>query len=584
MKKKALFLFLFFWLFGSLIPETNPWGELKKIYFYDSLNKYTRVMESLNDVDIHRIKRSDKKEFARQFIQMGDKYFNENRMDLSENFYQRALAISPDYWFVYNRLEKINRERGKFFFNVKNLFKQFSTILSDFEASFILFNHFFNVLFFSSILIFFILAILLFVKYFKLSGNDLFIDQSNSLSWKMVFLVALLLLWPLLFFSGWMVYPFLVVGFLWRYLGDSERKSIVFGIIIIGVTSLLFAFNKVILDHYKTDGFNDVKKVFGGELVEKMEYEKYDNELKVYLSLSYYENNRLKMAEDILKSTGEGYRNKLKYILLGNIYYKFENIAESIKYFRMALKLDDRNDIALNNFSLVLLENDNPEVFKSWSKRYPEINGYKNSNLVLKDIDVSQMFLWRRLLNLNGQDFNLWIFTAGILKSLFTLPISYCLLIFFGYVVLMPRIFSRLGKSTYCSKCKKIIKESSVHRSYKLCNDCYQLFMIKDVIFLEAKILKEKELSRKSRKRNFFVLLASLVIPGLRLNFTSQNRLFVVLAGLFYFFLGYTILNKLVFEKVFLSPPIFLNIVGGVAVFLYFLTNLYTLRGSENGI
>ncbi|MCK4835852.1 MAG: hypothetical protein KAT17_04410, partial [Candidatus Aminicenantes bacterium] len=303
----------------------------------------------------------------------------------------------------------------------------------------------------------------------------------------------------------------------------------------------------------------------------------------ILLSLSYYENNQLETAEDILKSTGESFRNKIKFILLGNICYKFENITESIKYFRMALRLDDSSDIALNNFTLVLLKNNNPEVFKSWAKRYPEINEYKNNTLLLKEIELSQIFLWRRVLNLTEQKFNFWFLFKNILQSLFSLPVIYCILIFIGYIFIIPRLFFQVGKSTYCSKCFKIIKESSANRSYKLCNDCYQLFMIKDVIFLEAKILKEEELSKKTKKNTIIVLLFSLIIPGLKLNFTSKNRMFIILTGLFYFLLGYFILNTYVLEKVFLSPPLFLNFVGGLAVVLYFLINIYTLRGSEDG-
>ena len=250
----------------------------------------------------------------------------------------------------------------------------------------------------------------------------------------------------------------------------------------------------------------------------------------------------------------------------------------------MALSLDDSSDIALNNFTMVLLKNNNPEVFKSWAKRYTEIDEYKNNVLHLKEIQLSQMFLWRRLINLNGSHFNLWNFSGNILKNFLTLPVIYYLFIFMIYIFLIPRLFSNLGKSTYCSKCSKIIKEASVHRSYKLCNDCYQLFMIKDVIFLEAKILKEKELAKKSRKKILFILLLSFIVPGLKLMYTDQQRRFMIFSGLFYFLIGYFLVNYFVMKKIFLTLPIFINFIGGLAILLYFILNIYALRGNENGI
>ena len=40
-------------------------------------------------------------------------------------------------------------------------------------------------------------------------------------------------------------------------------------------------------------------------------------------------------------------------------------------------------------------------------------------------------------------------------------------------------------------------------KSHALCDGCYQLFLIKDPIFLEAKILKEKEISRQFAPEEF---------------------------------------------------------------------------------
>jgi hypothetical protein len=107
--------------------------------------------------------------------------------------------------------------------------------------------------------------------------------------------------------------------------------------------------------------------------------------------------------------------------------------------------------------------------------------------------------------------------------------------------------------------------------------------MIKDVIFLEAKILKEKELSRKSRRKTFYMLLVSLIVPGLKLVFSNQQRRFIIFSGLFYFLTGYFLVSNIAMRNLFSSPPMFVHFIGGLAVLFYFVLNIYALRGDENG-
>jgi hypothetical protein len=140
-----------------------------------------------------------------------------------------------------------------------------------------------------------------------------------------------------------------------------------------------------------------------------------------------------------------------------------------------------------------------------------------------------------------------------------------------------------IGGSTYCSKCSKIIKEASVHKSYKLCDECYQLFLIKDVIFLEAKILKEKELNKKFRKKYTLGLLFSVLIPGLNFTYKERNRLFILLASLFYFLLGFSLIGTFVFTDVFSTAPIILSLIGMLAFLVHFIVNILSIVGDYDG-
>ena len=148
----------------------------------------------------------------------------------------------------------------------------------------------------------------------------------------------------------------------------------------------------------------------------------------------------------------------------------------------------------------------------------------------------------------------------------------------------MKKVFQNLGKSTHCSKCSKIIKEVSVHKSYKLCDECYQLFLIKDVIFLEAKILKEKELKRKYRKKYLANLIFSIIIPGLNLLNKEKGKLFVGVSLVFWLLLGFACFGIIIFSDIYSLAPIFLNYIGFLAILMYLLINIFSLRGDDYGL
>ena len=154
-----------------------------------------------------------------------------------------------------------------------------------------------------------------------------------------------------------------------------------------------------------------------------------------------------------------------------------------------------------------------------------------------------------------------------------------------AYVSLLKRLFPALGQSIFCSKCAKIIKKMSIEQaqSHALCDGCYQLFLIKDPIFLEAKILKEKEIHRQFGIRNSLLLLASLFIPGFILNFKDKGKAFTVLFLVFADVFGFSLFTALNFKGIFGAVPMFLNLIGTAAVLLYLAINVYSLKGHPDG-
>ena len=124
MKPKILFVILLLFCSGVILPAPNPWGEIKKIHFYDSIKKYDQVLVHLEGIDFERVKRGEQKEIATRLIRFGDHYLNLGLYDHAEAFYRKVLLQSADYWFLYNKLDKINRAKGAWFFKLSYLFKQ----------------------------------------------------------------------------------------------------------------------------------------------------------------------------------------------------------------------------------------------------------------------------------------------------------------------------------------------------------------------------------------------------------------------------------------------------------------------------
>lgn len=567
-----------------LFPASNPWGNLKKIHFYDSLNNYEKVLEHLQQIDTKGLRKQEKTNLGQQLITFGDHYLSKKQYKTAESFYTKVISFSPGYWHLYNKLEKIEHEQGSSFISFSNAFKQLAVLLKDFKSSFIFVNHFLNMLFFASLFMFLLFSMVMFYKYFKLAGHDLLFKENGSLSFPMLLLLLGLLLWPLIMLSGWMIYPFLISGFLWVYINENEKKAIIYLLILVGIMSLVYSFNIRMERTIKTNRFNIIQQVYNGKLFEREVYEKFDNPLKVAQAFSYYETRQYDTALEILASTGSHYVNRFKYELMANIYYKSENFDESINYYDQAMRLDDSNQVTLNNFTLALLKNDDQDTFKENSRRYPAIDDYMKTVSTFIEPEISPTsFLWRRLVSDSDQKFEFGAFITRLLGEFFVFPVFFFILGFVLYIFGLKKVLPILGGSTYCSKCSKIIKEATVHRSYKLCEECYQLFSIKDVIFLEAKILKEKELTKRFRKKYIAALLFSVLIPGINLNIKEKNRTFVLLSLFFYFLLGFAVIGSMVFTGIFNTSPVILNLVGMLALIYYFIINLFSIMGDYDG-
>ena len=178
------------------------------------------------------------------------------------------------------------------------------------------------------------------------------------------------------------------------------------------------------------------------------------------------------------------------------------------------------------------------------------------------------------------------LFRSVVAGEFLRFPVLLALLAMAAYIFLLRRFVPSLGQSIFCSKCGKIIRKMSIEQaqSHALCEDCYQLFLIKDPIFLEAKLLKEKEIGRQAGRKHLLQLAISLVVPGFILNFRDRSKVFALLFFTFAVVFGLFLVNSLNFKGVFGVAPMFLNLIGLVAVALYLVIAVISLRRAGDGI
>ena len=423
----------------------------------------------------------------------------------------------------------------------------------------------------------------MFFKYFKLVTHDFILGGNSKFQNKKLILLLILLLWPLAVLGGWGYYPFLFCGFMWFYFDHADRVNIKRIVGILLAMTLISSVNNYLEKSLQSPGFQTIKNIYAGHLFPEQSYNPFDNEMKVMQAYAYYNQHKTDTALDILQSTGNNYNSTLKLNLLGNIYFEKGNITQSIQFYRQSLSLDDQNKVTLKNFTLALLKNDDPELFKFYQKNYPEILGYKDKITVPQTIKLPETILWKRLLNFSWQDFHFWNFLGNIAVEFFKFPILLACLLMLVYISLLKKLSPLLGQSTFCNKCAKIIKKKSIEQAHTLCEDCYQLFLIKDPIFLEAKIIKEKEISRKSRFQYSLSLIVSLFIPGFCLNFKNKNNVFTFTFLLFFNVFGFYLFSALTFKNFFGTIPMFINFIGIFAIILYLAINAYSLLGDDHG-
>jgi len=596
MIKKIIVLTILVILLSSLgYSDANQWGNINLLFYYDSMGMQNEVLDKLNKIDLTVLPRSEQDKIVKKLIALADSKLKTNKK-LSKLIYMKIIKEAPKYWFVENKIVYIEKNGDKPYYNFKTSISQLIKIGRNFASSFLILNFFVNSFLYALLFVLFIFALVLLLKYFKLFANDTLINTEMGFIKKNIIMVLVFFMWPLLFFSGWIIYPFIIFGIFYRYLSKSERRTVYTLFVLSVVALLIFSFVNVLTNNFKSEDFKTDRLLCSGDY-NSDDYSMLNNNQKVVYALLNYRKGLLLKTMEILNSVDEDRYREMKEVLLGNLYYKkyihssgIDKTAldKSIEHYLKVLRENKDNKVAVNNLAIALIrtvhDKDMEKVYASYVQRYPELDDMKYSILKLKTPVLDENYLWKCLLMQPDDSFNPLKLLKNTLIKFISYPFMYFFLIFLLYAKFIKKLFRLLGTSTKCSKCSKIINKKNIHKSYNLCNDCHQLFLIKDVIFLEAKLLKEKEIKKKNLHLFMKIVLSSIFIPGLNLNFKQKNNMFVILSVFLYFFFIFGLTGFLGFKSLGLSVPYIFNISGIIAAVLYFMINIFSIKGEDYGI
>ncbi|MEN8154924.1 MAG: tetratricopeptide repeat protein [Acidobacteriota bacterium] len=582
-KNSKIIIIAIFLIFSSFLSAEISSGNVYELQYFDLQISDSHFINSLAELNLSDLPRKELNESIVKLEKIGDTFAKDGKFDNALIVYNKIKDNARGYWQIHNKIENIERKKGSVFYSIGNFINQSLSLFHKSNSFFALTGVAFSSVYMASIFIFFIFSILFFCKYFKIFSNDALGSNNEGFSLKKIIFFSILLFWPLIFLTGWMIFPFILSGLFWSYMDRYEKQAVILMVILIFIFSFFYSFRAHLYKSIESDAYYTINEVSKGKYFSKGDYSKFDNELKVYLAYSYYENRDYNTSLDILLSTGENYKNILKLNLLGNIYFKSGNYEESMKYFKNTLELNEDNDTALHNFTLVLAMQKNSKVFDSYASRFPEIKNLRDKIHKIKEVRVKAGLLKKRAMNSSKEKFSPFTFIISVLKEFIELPVLYFSLLLLLYIYFINFLFPFLGESTRCSKCSKIIKKSATDASNNYCGECYQLFMIKDVIFLEAKVAKEEKIRKKNFGRGVLIGLLSLVFPGINLAFKEKYYSFIFLLLAFYSFAFFTFAGKTLFLNIFSTYPILFKISMIFTAGIYLFINLYSIRGDSDG-
>ena len=464
-------------------------------------------------------------------------------------------------WMLVDDLSALKSKHYKIWGTVLNNLQELKDIIKN--NFFLIFNPLINAMFFAFVISFAVFILFKYIDNFKLILNDL-----GRKKFSITLFIMFLLITPA-FLLGLFYIPFGLAGIIVFYFSKKEKNLLlIFYILLFLIFSAMevsIFFDSVTQNSsYRAINKLDSGLYKDGELksAEQLYFRNKDEQLGIVIAMSYYNDNQLFNAKEILeKMNMNSSLDEKKYLLLGNIYYKVGFFALAKDMYNKALSLNPNNPIINHNLGILLMKINQIESAQKFLKS-ARTKGIKRGNEIIVNIPKPKLNYFRYT-NVK-LDFD-------ILYN----PLLLAIIVSLFFMLLSKLIFRSIGESIKCEFCgRPTIKNTRVSkRDY--CQECFNLFVIKDPLLIETRKIKYKEIDDKNRKRSAKFLLLSLIIPGLDFIEKRYTYTYFIFSTLFYtfIFMGLFLYNNIKIIK-------FSNISGIhfifviIAFMLYFFMNL----------
>ncbi len=587
MKRKLFILGVIFFILYSFNLFPSQIDNISNYYIYRIENiiikkDFDKLKKELISLKQEKIPLNKKKIILLRIEGQLIDLIKKGKIKEAENILSSLKILFPDEWRIYNIETKIGFYKANISKIIKAGFKSIYLFYKNNKGVF--FNSLFLSFIFSLFGVLIILTLFYSTKYalpFLSDLNLLDEGEDNLVIFKILGFIIFIFL-PLLTFSGFFYIPFILSAVLYSYFSQQFKNHFkwLIGFIIISIPLLIIvnSINKI----EKDKNFILVKKINSGFYL--------DNDLKEALTIwrknknpdigaalirRYYIDGFIVKAKELCEKFPETERyRKFKNFILGNIYYKLGFFNKAEASYRNVFQSNEKDEIINYNIAVLLMRlnevekaNDFIKVSKNFAKKHGlkyeklfEVAYYKEPSIFkLLKIEDYKTFL--------NNPFLIGIFAFLIIR------------------ILLSFIFTRIGRSSRCVICGKVIKRKSAQDRTEHCPECFNLFVIKDPMLSETRKIRYNEIEAKKRKSFFIYTLLSLFIPGFLLLELEKEGIFIVLnfftlfIMLFYFFSSK--ISKISPLKSF--PEGFLFVL--IFLFIYFLIGILTfISGREEWV
>ncbi len=597
-RKLALIFFAVWFMLGchafadeTYHAEPSVLEEQVLLLEFSLKNKaYDEIKNIINtfDPELFNISPSRLAPYSDRLLVVGAELYGQGQKEAASILLTKLLALDPSEWRAISFLNQYREDKKLFdLSNIKKIVNQTTRLFRNFEPSVILATQINTALFWAVLLTLLSFSFWMIRNYFSLATHDMIRMENGLVDIKKLAMWAVILLWPIVLGAGWFLFVMIIIASLWFYTEKSERKALIFLFIILAIMTLISSVNQFLIHQLNNQSFLQTKKIIQNDTMSYDEDEIERNQYsKMILALNNFNAGHLEEGMEWLNSADDTVPIVMKKNLYGYAFLSNKDYQNAISTLTEVLARNPSDQTALHNLSAALLENSDQALYDAFVERFPKLKSFQEIAGQPKLPHLSESFILSMFLSA-GKKTNegaFWYIAKSCFKFLLRMPIIYFFIIFFVYVKFLPLLFHSIGRSTHCTKCQKIIKKENTNRAINVCNDCYQLFLIKDTMMADAKSFKETEINRKNRRKNMILLLFSFLSPGFFLHMRGQHRLFAVTNYFFYLFLIIAWASWQPLAIYCGAVPLFAKAFGILAALVFLFTNLLIFQGDEYGI